>query len=63
MVRTTALTDRTHGDRIRTLGAGKDVGHGGGEARAYAQAEGDDENFLKLFLRVFSLEEASFSIG
>jgi hypothetical protein len=28
MVGTTALTDRTHGDRIRTLGAGKDGGHG-----------------------------------
>ena len=59
MVGTTALTDRTHGDRIRTLGAREDGGHGEEEAGAFAQAEGDGEKFSK----GISLEEASISIG
>ena len=46
MVGTTALTDRTHGNLIHTLGARIDGGHGGGEAGAIAQAEGNGENFF-----------------
>ena len=46
MVGTTALTDRTHGDLIHTLGARIDGGHGGGEAGAIVQAEGNGENFF-----------------
>ena len=48
MVGTTALTDRTHADLIRTLGARRDGGHGGEEEKL---SEGS------------SLEEASVSIG
>ena len=59
MVGTTALTDRTHGDLIHTLGARIDGGHGGGAAGALAQAEG----MVKTFSEGGSLEEASVLIG
>lgn len=55
MVGTTALTDRTNADLIRTLGARRDGGHGGEEAGASAQVKTVSEGS--------SLEEASVSIG